>query len=299
MSDDKPTMVISGASGMIGTALTQFAEGRGWEVVPLVRDRKADGIYWSIDDESIDIERLEIADAVVHLAGENIADGRWSQSHKTAIMQSRVQGTELLAGAVASLTEPPEAFVCASGIDYYGDRGDEWVDEDDGPGNGFLPEVCQKWEEACQAARQVSRVVNTRFSMVLSSEGGALDKMLTPFKWGVGGRLGDGHQYMSWVALRDLVRAVVFVIEESDLEGPVNVTSPNPVTNREFTDAMGEALSRPTPFPVPSPMLKMAVGAQLADEMLLKGQRARPKRLAEAGFEFEHTDIGETLNALL
>lgn len=291
------TMAISGASGLVGSALGEAAAERGWSVVPLVRDREREGIYWSVEEEAIDVEAMEGVDAVVHLAGESVAGGRWSRRHKERILHSRERGTELVAGAVAQLADPPEVFVSASGSHFYGFYDDDrWVDEQSESGEGFLAEVCRRWEKACDPARQAGlRVVNSRFGVVLSGRGGALQKMLTPFRFGVGGRLGSGEQYMSWVHLDDVVRALFFVIERGELEGPVNVSSPGPVTNAEFTKALGDVLGRPTPFPVPAPVLKLAVGGQLATEVLLGGQRVRPKRLLQAGFEFQYPTVEEAL----
>ena len=297
MSDN--TIAITGASGMIGSALAEHFEGLGWSVVPMVRSRQADGIYWSIDDDEIDVQGLEGVDVVVHLAGEPIADGRWTKSRKQKILNSRTRGTRLVAEAIAALEDPPDVMVCASGSNYYGDTGDDWVDEADDNGEGFLADVVRQWEEACEPARDVCRVVNTRFGMVLSAEGGALGKMLPIFKLAVGGRISDGTQFMSWVAIDDLVRAVEFVVDHEELEGPVNVSSPNPVRNREFTKALGEAIGRPTPFPVPAPALKLLYGGEMVEETLLLSQRLRPGKLVEAGFEFEYPEIDQAFEAVL
>lgn len=297
--DDQRTVAISGASGFIGSALTPFLESSGWSVTPIVRDPDADGIYWSIDEGTVDREALDGVDAVIHLAGENIADGRWSESHRRAILNSRKQGTELLAETVASLSDPPEVFICSSAVDYYGPRGDEWVDESDGPGEGFLPEVCSIWEAACEPARRVARVVNTRQGMALDKNGGPVERMLLPFKMGLGGRLGDGKQYWSWIAFQDLLRAFEFILGCREMEGAVNVTSPNPVINAEFTQIFGEVLGRPTIIPVPGFALKVAFGAQFVEETLLSGQRVRPARLLDAGFEFEFPELEGALEAAL
>ena len=301
MDDESKRVAISGASGLVGTALSEHLTDHGWSVTPMVRHRDREGIYWSVDEETVDVERLEGFDAVVHLAGESIADGRWTDSHKEAVLKSRAQGTELISGAIASLEDAPEVFISSSGAHYYGaSKSDEWVDEDDEAatlGDTFLTEVCRQWEAACDPARDTCRVVNTRLAPVLSEQGGMLAKMLTPFKLGIGGRLGDGRQYMSWVVIDDVVRAMRFVLEHDELEGPVNVAAPNPVTNREFTKTLGKVLSRPTLFPVPSPALKVMFGGQMAEEMMLNGQRVRPSRLVGAGFEFENEEIGEALEA--
>lgn len=296
--DGEKRVAISGASGLVGSALGEHLRRQGWSVEPLVRDREDDGIYWSVAEQALDVEGLEGVDAVVHLAGKNINDGRWSDEHKRQILESRVRGTELLAGAVAELSDPPESFVCASAVGYYGPRGDEWVDETNESGEGFLPKVCRRWEAASKRAGEVCRVANTRFGMVLTAEGGALAEMLTPFKFGVGGRIGDGEQYMSWIAETDVVRAIEFVID-GELEGPVNVVSPEPVKNKVFTKALGRALGRPTFLPVPTPALKLLAGAELAEALLLSGQRVRPAKLLDAGFEFEYPDIDQALEAAL
>ncbi len=296
MANDRgKTVAITGMSGLIGTALAELAAQRGWTVIPMKRDRAADGIYWSVEDKEIDAEALEEVDAVVHLAGEPLHSGRWTEDKKKAIVESRVQGTTLIAETIASLDTPPEVLITASGVNFYGHTGDTWVDEESEHGEGFLADVCRKWEEASRPADQVCRVVNCRMGVVLSKSGGALPKMLTPFRLGVGGKLGKGDQYMSWVALRDVVRAMLFILDYEGLRGSVNVTAPTPVTNKEFTLALGAALGRPTLLPVPGPMLKLALGAELADEILLNGQRVRPKRLLEAGFEFEYETVDTAL----
>lgn len=294
--EDPKVMAISGASGMVGSALSKAAAQKGWSVIPMVRRRDLQGIYWSVEDDEIDVEALQGVDAVVHLAGENIAGSRWNKAHKRAIKESREKGTQLVAEAIAELEEPPAVFICASAVGYYGHTGDEWVDESSASGEGFLAEVCRCWEAACEPARRVAcRVVNARLAMIISPDGGALEKMLLPFQLGVGGRLGDGTQFMSWVSLEDVVRALLFAIEEAEIDGALNVTSPNPVTNAEFTDALGKVLGRPTLLPVPAAMLKLAVGAQMADEMLLRGQRVKPKKLLESGFGFEHRELSDAL----
>ena len=294
MNEDSRKIAISGMSGMIGTALAELAAQRGWKVVPMKRNRGADGIYWSVENEEIDGEALEEMDALIHLASESIHD-RWTEAKKKAILHSRVQGTKLIAETLAELDDPPQVLITASGINYYGHRGDEWIDEQSQPGESFLARVCKKWEEASKPARKCCRVVNARTGVVLSRRGGALKEMLTPFKLGVGGRIGSGEQYMSWIALRDTVRAYLFIVDHEELEGPVNLTSPNPVKSVEFTNALGAALKRPTLLPTPTPILKMVAGAELAEELLLNGQRVRPAKLLEAGFEFEYESVHDAL----
>ena len=295
------SIAMTGATGLLGSALTSYFRGHEHRVVPLVRaEEKADGeaIYWSVEDQQLDPRHLEGFDVVIHLAGENIF-GRWTEAKKRRIMESRRKGTELLTDALVKLDDPPQTYISASGVDYYGPRGDEVVDEEDLAGEGFLAEVCQVWEEATDPARQAGiRTVNMRTAMVLSREGGALGMMLTPFKLGLGGRLGPGDQYMSWIAVTDYVRGVDHIVETDELEGPVNMASPNPVRNREFTEILGDVLHRPTVIPVPKFAMKVAFG-EMADNMLLSGQRVDPKRLRETGFEWDYPDLPEALRAEL
>jgi hypothetical protein len=292
------TVAMTGASGLIGRHLTHFLTTGGHEVRPLVRDRQeaeaGGGIYWNIDDDAIDAEALEGVDAVVHLAGENIF-GRWTEAKKRRIMESRRKGTRLLSEALAGLDDPPEVLVSASGIDYYGARGTDPVDESDGPGEGFLADVCQAWERSADPAREAGiRTVHTRFGLVLSAEGGGLKTMLPAFKMGVGGRIGSGNQYFPWVHIDDVLGIVHFAIFNDELEGPVNAVSPRIVTNSEFTQILGDVLSRPTWIPVPEFGVKLLFG-QMGEEALLSGVRARPKKLEEAGYEWAWRDLREAL----
>jgi hypothetical protein len=292
------TVAMTGASGLIGRHLTHFLTTGGHEVRPLVRDRQeaeaGGGIYWNIDDDAIDAEALEGVDAVVHLAGENIF-GRWTEAKKRRIMESRRKGTRLLSEALAGLDDPPEVLVSASGIDYYGARGTDPVDESDGPGEGFLADVCQAWERSADPAREAGiRTVHTRFGLVLSAEGGGLKTMLPAFKMGVGGRIGSGNQYFPWVHIDDVLGIVHFAIFNDELEGPVNAVSPQSVTNSEFTQILGDVLSRPTWIPVPEFGVKLLFG-QMGEEALLSGVRARPKKLEEAGYEWAWRDLREAL----
>lgn len=299
-------VAISGASGLIGTALSQELRRRGHEAVAMVRHKDREGIYWSAEKMEIDEEALKKVDAVVHLAGENLTSRRWTEEQKRKIMESRRKGTELVAGTMAKLREAgegPDLLVSASAVGYYGGRGEELLDEEKRVGEGFLAEVCEAWEKAADGAREAGvRVIHPRIGIVMAKEGGALDKMLLPFKLGIGGRLGDGEQYFSWVTIDDTVGALVFLLEEAearDLGGPYNVSAPEPVTNKAFTKALGKELGRPTFLPVPGPALKLVMGGELAEEALLQGQRAVPKRLLEAGYEFEHTTVEQGLKAVL
>ena len=301
--EDRPRMkiAITGASGMLGTELSSFLTTGGHTVVPVVRHAPAadDEIYWSVEAGEIDAESFENIDAVIHLAGENLAGGRWTDEKRRRILESRQKGTCLLSEALAGLENPPHTLLSASAVGYYGATSDTIVDEEASPGDNFLAEVCEAWEAAAQPARDAGiRVVHPRIGVVLSPKGGALEQMLTPYKLGVGGKLGSGRQYMSWVTDDDLVGAFNFLMFRDDLEGPFNVTSPNPVTNKEFTKALGRVLSRPTFIPVPSFGIKLLFG-EMGQEMLLEGQRAIPERLQQAGFEFEFVGIEDALRHVL
>jgi uncharacterized protein (TIGR01777 family) len=248
----------------------------------------------------IDAGGLEGCDAVVHLAGENVGTGRWTAARKAAIRDSRVNGTRFLCDALAGLARPPKTLVCASAIGYYGDRGADVLTEESPPGAGFLPEVCREWEAAsAPAAQKGIGVVALRIGMVLSPKGGALARMLPLFRAGLGGVIGGGRQYVSWVALDDLVGIVLHALQSGELRGPVNAVAPRPVTNREFTKALGDALSRPTPLPVPAFALRLAVGREMADALLLASARAVPRRLEETGYRFRFPELPAALYHLL
>ncbi len=311
MSEDglaKPAslrIAVTGSSGLIGTRLAAFLAACGHHVRRVVRrppDPDADEISWDPTTGRIDAAALEGVDCVVHLAGESIAAGRWTQARKDAIRTSRVAGTRLLSETLAKLAKPPRTLIAASAIGYYGDRGDETLTEDSPPGTGFLADVCRQWEAATEPAKQAGiRVVNLRIGVVLSAVGGALAKMLTPFKLGLGGVVGSGRQYMSWITLDDLVAAVHHLIVTDDVSGPVNAVSPNPVTNREFTKTLGGVLHRPTILPLPAPVVRLLFG-EMGQALLLAGTRAVPTKLQAAGFEFSHPrlegalrhDLGKT-----
>jgi uncharacterized protein (TIGR01777 family) len=265
----------------------------GHAITRLVRRPSADPaeVSWDPSAGTVDAAGLEGLDAVVHLAGENIASGRWTAARKERIRASRVGGTKLLCDTLAGLEAPPAVVVAASAIGVYGDRGDEVLDETSPPGTGFFPEVGQAWEAATSSAERAGiRVVQLRIGVVLSGRGGALSRMLPPFRLGLGGRLGSGTQFMSWIALDDLVAAIRFAILTPSLSGPVNATAPEAVTNAELTRSLGRVLGRPTLFPVPAFALRTLVG-ELADEALLASARVRPRKLEEAGFQFRHPDL--------
>ena len=294
-------VLVTGSSGLIGSALVERLAGAGHEVTRLVRRAPRPGeaeARWDPEAGSIDAARLEGLAAAVHLAGATIAR-RWTRRHKARILDSRVRGTRLLSETLAGLDPPPHTLVSASAIGIYGDRGDEALAEQSPPGHGFLPEVCRAWEGATEpAARAGIRVAHLRMGLVLSRRGGALARMLLPFRLGLGGVVGSGRQFWSWVALDDALAAVEHLLADPSLEGPVNVASPNPVTNREFTTALGCVLRRPTFFPLPAFAARLAFG-QMADELLLASTRVTPARLLAAGFAFHHPELQAALSVAL
>lgn len=286
-------VLVSGSTGFIGSALVRRLAADGHEAVRLVRSasgRPGPETVWDPAAEVLDPAVLEGVDAVVHLAGESIAS-RWNEAKKRRIRESRIRGTRLLVRGALEAAVPPKVLAVASAIGYYGDRGDAWLDEDSAPGDTFLADVCQAWEDETRpAANQGIRVVNLRFGAVLGAQGGALATMLCPFKAGIGGIIGSGEQYMSWIALDDAVRAVAFALTHDVVHGPVNVVAPNPVTNRTFTKTLGRALGRPTVLPLPT-FAARAVFGEMADNLLLASARVRPARLEGAGFVFEYPTL--------
>lgn len=296
-------ILISGSTGLVGTALIPRLTAQGDEVIRLVRSKSkspaGEMVNWNPEANYVDAAGLERADVVVHLAGEGIASGRWTPAKKARIRDSRVQGTRLLCETIAQNNVRPKTFICASAIGFYGDRGDEVLTEASPPGKGFLPEVCQEWEAATEPARAKGvRVVLLRFGIILSTAGGALAQMLTPFKMGAGGVLGSGRQYMSWITLDDVLNAILFAKDTESLAGPINVVAPNPVTNQEFTKTLGKVLSRPTVLPMPAFAARLAFG-EMADALLLASSRVVPTRLKESGFAFQNTDLEGGLRHVL
>jgi len=270
----------------------------GLDARPLVRVPSAGAPSWDPGVGEIDADGLEGFDAVVHLAGENIAGGRWTASRRRRIQESRVGATGLLAAALAKLDSPPKCLISASALGFYGDRGEELLDETSPRGSGFLAELASDWEAAAApTAKADIRVVNLRIGTVLGEGGGILPRLTPLFLAGLGGRLGSGRQFMSWIALDDLVQAIRFAIETNSLEGPVNACAPAPVTNGEFTRLFARSLGRRAILPVPAFAIRLAFG-QMADELLLSGQRVRPARLLEAGFDFRHANLGGLLRHL-
>jgi len=295
-------IVVTGASGLVGGELVPTLRRNGYEVLRLVRRAPSadDEVRWDPGDGTIDTEGLQGVTGAIHLAGDNVASGRWTEAKKARIRDSRVVGTELLANALAEVSPKPRVLVSASASGYYGARGDEALDETAAQGSGFLASVCGEWEAATSAARDAGiRVVHARIGVVLASGGGALAKMKMPFLLGVGGRIGDGSQYMSWITLEDLVSALVFALERDDIEGPVNCVSPTPVTNADFTATLGRVLKRPTVLPVPKFALRLGLGPDMANEMLIGGARVIPASLHAHGFRWEHTTLEPALRSLL
>jgi uncharacterized protein len=295
-------IAITGSSGLIGSALVRSLEGDGHAVVRLVRPGSGDSpgaVGWDPSAGEIDAAGLEGLDGVVHLAGEPVAARRWTDAQKQRILESRTTGTTLLATTLAGLDAPPPVLVSASGMDYYGDRGDEVLTEASGRGEGFLADVTAAWEGAtAPAAAAGIRVTTIRTSIVLDPSGGALAKMLPLFKLGVGGRIGPGTQWWSWITLDDEVRAIRFLLEH-EVPGPANLAAPGPVTNADFTEVLGRVLRRPTLLPVPRFGPKLLLGAELADNLLLTSKRLSPTALLDAGFEFHHPDLEIGLRATL
>ena len=287
-------VAVTGSSGLIGTALGPALEAAGHRLVPVVRHIPAgDGnIGWDPGGAKIDAAGLEGIGALINLAGAGIGDHHWSKDHKNKVLYSRVNGTKLLAETLPTLQNGPKVFLSASAIGYYGNRGDEVLTEDSTPGEGFLARVAREWEAASRIPEGAGvRVTNLRTGIVLAQHGGALKKMLPQFKFGLGGRLGSGRQWMSWITLDDEVNAIVHLLGESAPAGPVNLTAPNPVTNAEFTKALGQALHRPTFFTVPPFALKLGLGKEMAQELVLDSQRVMPAALTAAGFAFGAADI--------
>lgn len=279
-------ILLSGSSGLIGSYLKERFESDNHVVISLPRTY----------EDPIDFSGVK---AVIHLAGESIATGRWTKEKKKKIENSRVSGTRQLSEQIRDSASKPDVFICASAIGYYGDRGNEILDEASAAGEGFLAEVCKKWESAATIAETAGiRTIRMRTGIVLSSTGGALKRMLPPFKLGAGGRLGTGRQYMSWISLEDMIAIIRYLVEDSTLSGPINLVSPNPVTNKEFTMTLGSVLNRPTFMPIPSLAAKMLFG-EMADALLLASARVMPTKLIDAGYEFKYPTLRPALESIL
>ncbi|MGW3492829.1 TIGR01777 family oxidoreductase [Streptomyces sp. NPDC001020] len=297
---ERSRIAVAGASGLIGSALVRSLVAEGHEVVRLVRRtaRSRDEVRWDPEGQYVDTAGLVGCEVVVNLAGAGVGDHRWTDAYRKTLRDSRVLGTAALAEAVALLPEPPRVFVNGSAIGYYGDTGDRAVDEEAPPGDGFLPSLCVEWEEAAAAAREAGvRTVLARTGLVVAREGGAWGRLFPIFRAGLGGRMGDGNQYWSFISLHDEVAAIRHLIDTEGLSGPFNLTAPQPLTNREITAAMGRVLHRPTLFAVPEPVLRLALGEMAGD--VLGSARVLPRRLAESGFSFAFPGIEEALQAAL
>jgi uncharacterized protein (TIGR01777 family) len=295
-------ILITGSTGMVGSKLIDSLKSEDHQIIRLVRSTPKDSateVYWNPEQGTLNATELEGLGGVVHLAGESIAEGRWTDEKKSRIRQSRTKGTTLLSETLAKLKQKPEVLVSASAVGFYGSRGDETLDEQSASGSDFLAEVCREWELSTQAAAQAGiRVVNLRFGVILSHEGGALPKMLFPFRMGVGGKLGSGQQYMSWIAIDDAIGAIEHALTNNSLRGPVNVVAPVAVTNYEFTKTLGHVLSRPTIFPVPAFAARLVFG-EMADATLLSSQRVEPARLKESGYRFRYPELEGALRHVL
>ena len=297
-------VLVTGASGFIGAALMSTLRAAGHRPLAAVRGRAVpsgvDGIAWDPAGGTIDVPALEGIGGVVHLAGAGIGDRRWTAARKRLVVDSRTRSTNLLAATLARLRTPPSVFVCGSAVGFYGDRADTVLTEDADAGDDFTARLCVQWEAAAVLAAEAGiRVTRIRTGIVLGSRGGMLRRILSPFRLGLGGRLGTGRQYLSWISLADETRAILYILEHPDVGGPANLTAPNPVTNAEFTTALGRALRRPTLLPTPLAPLRAVYGSELVDTLLLASQRAVPGVLTDAGFEFEHQTVDAALTAAL
>ncbi len=293
-------IAITGASGLIGTALAKACQAGGHEVSRAVRTvAGGTAVAWNPEVGLVEPGRWEGHDAVVHLAGENIAARRWDVHYKARIRASRVEATRRLCEGLAGLQKPPRVLACASAIGLYGNRGDEILDESSPAGSGFLAEVCRQWEAAAEPARQAGlRVIHLRFGIVLSRHGGALARMLLPFRLGLGGPIGSGRQWMSWISLDDAVGAILHVLGAEAVQGPVNLVAPQPVANRDFARTLGRVLRRPTWLSLPAAVARLALG-EMAEELLLASTRVTPRVLIDSGYRFRHSDLETALRELL
>lgn len=295
-------ILISGSSGLVGSALIPYLTKNGHEVIKLVRQIShfgANEVPWDLKRGLINPIQLENLDAVIHLSGDNIASGRWTEEKKKRIRDSRLISTRVLCRALKGLKHPPKVLICASAVGYYGDRGDDLLTEESSKGTGFLSDLCAEWQAAAQQAVDKGiRVVFLRFGAVLSPTGGMLKKMITPFKWGLGGVIGSGQQYISWISIDDALAVVNEVLKKDTYRGSINTVSPNPVTNQEFTQTLGELLHRPTLMWMPALAARLVFG-EMADDILLASTRAVPEVLQKAGFKFSNPDLKPTLKHLL
>jgi uncharacterized protein len=299
MPTNSPHVLVSGASGPIGAALLPSLKSAGYRVARLVRGVAVNDEQISWDPvQPLDPAKVSGFDAVIHLAGESIV-GRWTDAKKRRILESRAQGTRNLSAALANAPQKPRVFICGSAIGYYGNRGDELLQEKSASGEGFLPEVCREWEGATKAAQDAGiRTAHIRTGLVLTKSGGALPKMLTPFRLGLGGRMGSGRQWWSWIDIHDHIGAIHHILKSDLLQGPVNLVAPKPVTNAEFTKILASVLSRPAIFPMPAFAARLAFG-QMGDELLLASQRVEPQKLVASGYPFQYSELRASLQDIL
>jgi uncharacterized protein len=292
-------IAITGSNGMVGQRLVQTFSDQKHEIFRVVRSRnenvKEPTISWDPEKRFLDLQLLDGMDVVIHLAGETISK-RWTKKQKEKIEKSRVQGTKLLSSSLTKLKNPPKCFLSASAIGFYGNQPySELLDENSDRGIGFLPDVVQQWEDATRPAEEKGiRVIHMRFGVILDRNAGALKKMLFPFQWGFGGKIGTGRQAFSWISLDEIPEIIQFLIENKNVTGPVNVVSPEPVTNYRFTKILGRVLKRPTILPIPAFLLK-AIYGEMADQLLLEGNRVSSKKLVNSGYTFQHSDLKQTL----
>ena len=293
-------VLITGASGMIGSALTRYLASKGHTVKGLVRGDAATGQpFWNPSRGEIDFDGFPV-EAVINLAGENVAQGRWTDDKKNRILKSRVDSTRLLAQYIANLENKPKVLISGSAVGFYGNCGANVIDESFPLGQGFLANVCKEWEAACQPAQEAGiRVAYLRTGMILSAGGGALKQMLLPFKLGLGGVIGSGRQYISWASIKDMVGMIEHIIDHPELQGPINMVSPEAVTNHQLTKALGRVLKRPTIMSLPAFMARLVFGSQMAEEMLLASANVKPIKIQESGYQFKFEDLEKSLRDLL
>jgi len=293
-------ILLTGSTGLIGSKLTEHLGKQGHKIYPLYRNPVDDRPhYWMPEKNRIYLDETIQIDSVIHLAGENIADSRWTPKKKARILNSRVQGTQLLAQAIASMKQKPSLFISASAIGFYGDTGDNIVDEDSARGTGFLSDIAVQWEASTKAAEDAGiRTIHIRTGIVLSPDGGVLQKMLFPFSLGLGGVVGNGQQYMSWISIDDVVGVIDTMLNNKQMNGPYNLVAPNPVTNHTFTKSLGRVLHRPAVLPLPAFMARLMFG-EMADALLLSGSRVAATRLNAAGYQFIDNELTKTLTRLL
>jgi uncharacterized protein (TIGR01777 family) len=295
-------ILISGSSGLVGSFLAGYLTAKGHEIFRLVRDpkkRKTGDIFWDPVASQLDVRQMKSCHAVIHLAGENLANRLWTKKQKILIRNSRVVSTQFLAKTISHMTEPKPIFLCASATGFYGDRGDEVLDEQSAPGKGFLAEVVREWEAATDEAKNAGvRVVNLRFGVILSRQGGILGRLLPVFRFGLGGKLGNGRQYMPWIVLDDVAGAVDFCLHHSEISGPVNIVAPELITNDQFTQLLAALISRPAFFRIPAGLLRALLG-EMADELFFSSTRVEPKVLRAMSYHYRYPQLRTALRSVL